>query len=230
VVAVRVQSVINQSVTTSIPLTSAQGWAAPTVGNLIVCWYGGGNIVTAPAGYTAGPSVVDNDAVYFWWKIAVSGDSAGVTLTQNTASAGVAGLVEYSGVSATPAETSSGTPTYNATGTQAAAVGPLSVPGTGTSGDLFIALGNALAYASTAPTSPAWTNSFVNFASQSSGTTNPTQTTTFVAEFQNTAAATPSTTVTWTNNAGDRSGIMIAFKLAAGAAANPIPYLVMART
>jgi hypothetical protein len=221
VAAVRVQSVTNQSLTTSIPLTSTQGWAAPTPGNLLVAWYGGDNTITAPTGYTAGPSVVDNNAAYFYWKIAVAGDSAGLTITQGGATAGTAGLIEYSGVvSASPQETQSGTPTYNATGAQAATIGPLSQVGTGTSGDLFVALGNAHAWASaTAPTGPAWTGGFTNFATQASGTTNPQASVSFVADFQNAAAATPSTTLTWTNNAGERSGIIIAFKLAAGGAA-----------
>jgi hypothetical protein len=230
VAATRVQSVANQSLTTSIPITATQGWAAPTVGNLLVAWYGGDNTVTTPTGFTAGPSVIDNNAVYFWWKIAVSGDSAGVTFTQAGASAGTAGLVEYSGVvSASPAETPGASATYNATGVSATTIGTLSQAGTGTSGDLFVAMVNSHGWSTaSAPASPVWTNSFVNFVVQTSASSNPTQNTSFVADFQNTAAATASTTCSWTNAAGERSAIIIAFKLAAGAAAAQIPLLVMA--
>jgi hypothetical protein len=224
VAATRIQSVSNQSLTTSIPVTATQGWAAPTVGNLLVAWYGGDNAVTTPTGWTAGPSVVDNNAAYFWWKIAVSGDSAGVTFTQSGASAGTAGLIEYSGiVSASPQETQSGTPTFNATGAQATTIGPLSQVGTNAAGDLFVAIGNAHAWnsASAIPTSPVWTSSFVNFVSVAAGTTIPQASVTWVADFQNTAAATPSTTLTWTNAAGERTGLIIAFKLAAGGTPPP---------
>jgi hypothetical protein len=217
VAATRVQSVSNQSLTTSIPVTSAQGWAAPTVGNLIVAWYSGDNTCTAPTGYTAGPSVVDANAVYFWWKIATAGDSAGVTFTQGGATPGTAGLIEYSGVLApSPAEAQGGSATFNTTANAAATVGPLSQAGTGSNGDLFLALAGAHSW-STAPTSPAWTNSFTNFATVTqAGASSGNSEATFLADFQNTAAATPSTTCTWTNNALDRSGIVIAFALAAG--------------
>lgn len=229
--AVRVQSVSNQSpTTTSIPVTSTQGWAAPTVGNLLVAWYGGDNTVTTPTGWTAGPSVVDNDAVYFWWKIAASGDSAGVTFTQSGSTPGTAGLVEYSGVlSASPAETAGASATTNTAASGGSSIGAISQAGTGTSGDLFVALANAHNWSSTTPpTAPTWTNSFVNFASVSSisGTTTGNASISFVADFQNTAAATPSTACSWsTTTVSNRSGLVIAFKLTTGAAPAAIPML-----
>jgi hypothetical protein len=217
VAAVRVQSVSNSSTTTSIAVTATQGWAAPTVGNLIVAWYGGDNTVTTPSGYTAGPSVVDNNAVYFWWKIATAGDSAGVTFTQSGATAGTAGLIEYSGVvTSSPQETAGPTPTFNVTGSAGTSAGPLSQNGTNADGDLFVAMANAHAWSTaSAPTSPSWTNSFANFVTQTAASSNPTQNTSFVADFQNTSAASASTTVSFTNASTERSALIIAFKLAA---------------
>jgi hypothetical protein len=216
--ATRVQNVTNTATTTTtITIGSTQGWVAPTAGNLIVAWYNGDATVTTPTGFTAGPSVVDGNGVYFWYKVA-AGTETTTTFTQAAASVGEAGLLEYSGMAATPFDVQNASPIT--TGSAGTTVPAVSVTATGTSGDLFLALAGLHGFGSaSAPTAPTWTNGFTNIVALGAGTVNTASYShAFVGEFQNTAAATVSTAASWTNTEQDRQEIVIAFKLAAGAA------------
>lgn len=226
--ATRVQSASNvDGGTTAIVIGSGQGWSTPTSGNVLVAWYSGDNTCSTPTGFTAGSSVVDNNAVYLFYK-ASNGTESSVTFTQGGSTDGACGLIEYSGVTASPFDTqvASGASTTN--GTSIAAV---SVTNTGADGDIHVAVaGLGETGAASAPASPVWTNSFTNIQTVTSGTPNTASfSMAFVAEFQNTAAATVSTGVSWTNQIACRQLLLISFKLAAGAAAQ-IPTLVMARS
>ena len=223
--ATLVQSASNSSNgAATLAVASGQGWGTPVAGNLLVITGNGDTTLTGPVGFTAGPSVVDGNGAYLWWKVA-AGTETTVTMTPGSSTAPITiTAMEYSGVSGTPTDVQS---TSTASGVQAAVTTSVSVTGTGTSGDLFVAAACLHAYA-TKPATPAWTNSFVNRVTTAGTTSGGTDVITFVGDFQNAAAAAASTVCSWTNNAPDRQELLIAFKLAAGGAAS-IPALVMAR-
>jgi hypothetical protein len=81
----------------TLAVGSAQGWATPTAGNLLVGW-AIGDTTASVSGWTAGPSIVNNNAVYFFYKTA-AGTETTVTFTSGPASALVVGVLEYSGAS-----------------------------------------------------------------------------------------------------------------------------------
>jgi hypothetical protein len=98
VAATRVQSAGNVITTgTALTLGSGNGWAAPTAGNLLILVTNGVQFVTTgPAGWTAGPSVANDNGAYLWWKIS-AGTETTITVTQNGGTPGFATIfcVEY---------------------------------------------------------------------------------------------------------------------------------------
>jgi hypothetical protein len=216
VAAVLVQTATNNTAgAATLAIGSGQGWATPAAGNLIVAWTSSDATNTAPAGFTAGPSVVDANAGYLWWKVAAGTESSLSIGIGATSSPTVFGLMEYSGVSATPTDVQNtwAGPTF----TPASSTTAASVAATGADGDLFVAVACLGGPGTAFPSAPAWTNSFVNRQTVNGGTVNTsTAQTGFSADFQNTAAATVSTAASWTGTAAQRQELIIAFKLAAG--------------
>jgi hypothetical protein len=227
----RVQSATNVDTgSTTIAVGSGQGWAAPTAGNLIVAFYNGDNTCTTPTGFSVGPSVVDNNACYCWYKVA-AGTETSVSFVQSASTQGQAWLIEYSGVTATPFDVQA---TSTVTATSGSVTTSASVTTTGTSGALLLAVA-ALANTVVAslPASPTWSNGFTNFlafgdgAAVAGGTTSNMYA--FTADLTTASAGVVSTSCSWTNAMMNRQELLIAFKLAASAAAE-IPILVMARS
>lgn len=197
----------------SLAVGSGQGWAAPTAGNLLIAWANSDTTMTL-SGWTAGPSVVDQNAAYLWYKVAAGTETSVTFSAGGSTSPFTVGLMEYSGATATPFDVQGTSSIQVTAGTTTTAV---SVTGTGTNGDLLIAVAALHFLTATAPTGPTWTNSFVNRMTVGP-TTNASAAIndiTFVGDFQNTAAATVSTACSWTNNASNRQELLIAFKLAA---------------
>lgn len=204
----------------SLAIGSGQGWVTPAAGNLIVAWSSSDATNTGPAGFSPGPSVVDANAGYIWFAIAAGTESSLSIGIGAASSPTVFGLMEYSGVSATPTDVQSfwAGPTF----TPASSTTATSVTGTGTIGDLFIAVACLGGPGTAFPSAPAWTNSFVNRQTVNGGTVNTSVAQTgFSADFQNTAPATVSTAASWTGTAAQRQELLIGFKLAAAAGPPP---------
>lgn len=217
-VASLVQSASNATTGTavaSLAVGSTQGWVAPTVGNLIVAWVNADVTATTPTGFSGGPSVVDGNGVYLWYKIA-AGTETTVTFPFTASDLGTGGLLEYSGVAASPFDIQNFSSVSGSSGTTTTAV---SLTGTGATGDLWVSVAGLHGNSSGAgPASPTWTNSFTNRQTVKTGGVAAGDCYTFVADFQNTAAATVSTSASWTTAALDRQELFIAFKLGAGGA------------
>lgn len=228
--ATLVQSVTNTSATTNsttLAIGSAQGWVAPSAGNLLVAHVNADNTVTGPAGWTAGPSVVDGNGAYTYWKIA-AGTETTTTFTGSSSGTICGGLFEYSGVAAFDVQP---TPT-TVSGTAANSTTSLSGTGAGASGDLWVAF--ALLHdnsGSTAPTGASWSGGFTNRQSVTAGVTNTiAYCYSYAADFQNTGTGTVTTQCTWTGGTmKDRQELLMGFTLSGGVI-TPIPLLVMART
>ncbi len=201
----------------SLAIGSGDGWAAPTAGNLLVATANGDNLVSTPSGWTAGPSVIDDNAIYLFWKIA-AGTESPVTLTEGGATDMIATVCEYSGATATPFDASNSS---TITVTEGTTTTNTSVTTTAP-GDLVIGAAGLYRFTDAfSASSPSWTNSFTNQLSQTvSGATN--RGATFLAELTAGAAGAYSTSASWTGSMTCRQQLMIAFKAATVTATAPV--------
>lgn len=203
----------NATSTANLSVGSGQGWATPTSGNLILAWANGNVTVTGPAGYTAGPSVVNGNGVYMWYKV-----SAGTETTASfthTASWMTVGLMEYSGLTATPFDVQSSSTQSTSSGTSTASA---SVTTTNAIGGVVVALAGLHGFA-TLLTGPSWTNSFTNQQSVTTSVDAFAATSTFVGHRIVSSNAAYATVCSWTNGTSDQQELIIGFKAAVGAAA-----------
>src|SRR5438128_1847817 len=95
-----VQRVGKGAVTASLSIGSTDGWATPTAGNLLVVSANSDALVTAPTGsgtWIAGPSVVDNNAAYTWYKFS-TGTETTITCAPSVSDDIAMTVCEYSGV------------------------------------------------------------------------------------------------------------------------------------
>lgn len=192
----------------TLVIGAGDGWATPTAGNLLVATANADATVTmTTAGFTAGPSVVDGNAAYVWWKIA-AGTESSITFTPGV-SAPIAGTVcEYSGSAASPADASNSSTIVGSSGNTTNAA-PVSTTQTG---DLVIAVA-ALHSGINAPSAPSWSDGFTNeLGPVSSGTGTSAHVHTFYGELVAGAADSYSTVCTWTTAFSDRQHLIIAFK------------------
>lgn len=199
------------SAAASVSIGAGDGWATPTSGNLLVVSANSDATVNTPSGYTLGPSVVDGNGAYVFWKISAGNEST-VTVSPTSAANTSITVCEYSGNDASPLDASNTSTISGSGGNTTTAVSVTTTAGA----DLIVAvaaihLGSGSGGGT--PTGPSWTNSFVNQLSTGTGGTNPTDTYTFYAELLPAGAAGAySTAATWTGNAGDRQELVIAFK------------------
>lgn len=208
----------------SISIGAGDGWATPTAGNLLVVTANSDATVTITnigTAWTAGPSVVDGNGAYIWWKIS-EGTESTITCTPSVSDTICITTCEYSGNLASPFDTSNSSTNAN-NGNNVTTSTSVT---TTADGDLIIAVAalHLSSGFSSAPTGPSWTNSFVNQISTGTGGTALIDCYTFYAELMPAgAAAAYATSAAWTNNVGDRQELVIAFKAAATAAATYPP-------
>lgn len=217
-----VQRASKSTTGTTIAIGAGDGWAAPTAGNLLVCSANSDALVTGPTGagsWTAGPSIVDGNAAYTWYKFA-TGTETSLTFTPSVSDTITVTACEYSGVAAFDTSNSSTINAVSGTQTNSAAVT------TAAAGDLvvvFALIHGTLGGTIAAPTGASWTNSFVNVLSPGTGGTADADTYTFVGELVVGAAGSYSTVCSWTNARADRQHIILAFtaSTSSGPAAAP---------
>lgn len=211
--------------TTSGAVGAGAGWSAPTAGNLLVAVYNLDVTMATPAGWAAGPSVVDDNAAYLFYKIATGTET---TISATFASTNcVTTACEYAGATATPFDAQNSSTITGSPGLTTTAAGVT----TTVAGDLVIAAATLydfnLAFQA-APASPSWTNGFTNVLSQNVNPSAARHGHTFLAELTAGAAGAYSTAATWTTGSMEaRHQLIIGFKAAATVAAGT-PILVMA--
>jgi hypothetical protein len=219
-----VQRVVKGANTTALAISSGDGWSPPTTGNLIVVSANSDSTVAiSGSGWTTGPSVVDGNGAYTWWK-ASNGTETTITCSPTGSAEITATACEYSGASL-PVDASNSSTIASSAGfvTTAASVT------TTASADLIVAYALLHGTGGGVPASPSWSNSFVNVLTGKSTTALTSAVTyTFMGELLPAGAAgSYSTVCTWITQAmGDRQHIILAFKASAGAPALP-PILVM---
>lgn len=204
----------------SVSIGAGDGWATPTTGNLLVVTANSDATVTITGTWTAGPSVIDGNGTYVWYRIS-DGTESTITCTPSVSDTIAITACEYSGAAASPFDVSNSSTIGGSSGATTTAV---SVTTTAT-GDLIVAAACLHTYSTaTAPTGPSWTNSFVNQLTAASGGTTVSDVTTFYAELIAGAGGAYSTAASWTNNAADRQELVIAFKAASTTAPAFPPY------
>lgn len=214
-----VQRIAKASTAGTSTIDSGTGWATPTAGNLIVVTANSDATVTmTSSGYTAGPSVVDNNAVYAWYKVA-AGTETSVVVTLGASTEIVHTACEYSGLTASPFDVSNTSTIPNTDGTSTTSVSVT----TTVDGDLVIALAGLADFSGSGanPTSPSWTNSFTNQLTSVSTGALGVRCNSFYAELIAGTAGAVSTSASWTNSAFKRQELVLAFK---AAAATSIPW------
>jgi hypothetical protein len=201
-----------------VTIGSGDGWAAPTAGNLIVVGASSdGTVTLTPAGFTAGPAVVDTNAAYAWWKVA-AGTETSLTATPNASTDTVFTVAEYSGVTGAPFDAQNSSQIANTAGTTTSATSV-----TTTAANDLIVVFACLGVLPSPITGLTWANGFVT---ASSGNTGATSGTFFrqhidMGERIVTTAALYSTSASWTNEATNRQQLMMAFKESPVVAAAP---------
>lgn len=210
----RIQNASNGDNTASLAVTLS---AAPIAGHLLIAWANSDATITiGGSGWTAGPSVIDGNGAYLWWKVAAASEPASVTFTPSVSDFVAAGILEYSGNTSTPFDAASSS-THS--GSAVSATTPVTVTTTALH-DLGIAA--ALLHNSTplpaAPTVPTWTNGWANIQSQGA-TSGSYGVYSFISDNLDLGAAGPVTTsVSWSTNTWlDAQQLVMTFTAAAGA-------------
>jgi hypothetical protein len=198
---------------TALSVGAAQGWAAPAAGNLLVITINVDVVVSTPSGWTAGPSVVDDNAAYLYYKIAAGTEST-ISVTVPSTN-GIITACEYSGATATPFDVQNSSTIAASPGSTTTSVSTT----TTAANDLVFAaacLYDFNAAFQPAPTSPVWTNSFANVITQDVNPNAARHGSTFVAELSAGAAGAYATACSWSSSLPEaRHQLQIAFKAAA---------------
>jgi hypothetical protein len=187
--------------------------AAPaTAGNLLVMSANCDSTIPAPSGFTLAVSAINAQACYLWYKTATGGETT-IAVAPTVARVVVAGIAEYSGIAASPLDA-----TATNTGTVSTS-GPVSAGSTGSTAqaaELVVAVTGPHGgfVSATAPTSPTWTNSYVNrVADNTADSVNPGRNAAlFMADLVVAATGTQSTSTSWTNAASDWGAVIATFK------------------
>jgi len=173
-----------------------------------------------PAGYSAGPSVVDDNAGYMFYKVAAGTEST-VSLTFGSTAA-ILTAASYTGTAAVPFDASNTSSIVQVHGTTTTSTSVT----TTAAGDLIVAVATLYDFQTPvgAPTSPSWTNSFVNTLDSDVNPNTGLHGHTFYGELIAGAAGAYSTSCSWTTQMEERQQLIAAFKAAAVSAAASPPF------
>lgn len=203
----------------SLSIGSGDGWVTPTPGNLLVV---SGNsdatLTMTTAGFTAGPSVVDGNGAYVWFKQATGAEST-ITITPGSAATTSMTALEIPGL-LLPIDASNSSIIAGVGGTTTTAA---SVTTTAAADFvLAFALIHSVPAAGAMATGPSWSNGFVNRLSITTAGVGGPDSAIFVGELNVGGAGSYSTVCTWTNNMNDRQHIIVAFRAADDVPSRPI--------
>lgn len=209
----RVQNAAGGADGTSLTVTLP---SAPTAGNLLIAVGNADALITiGGSGWNAGPSVIDGNGAYLWWKIAGASEPASVVFTPSVSDYITAGLLEYSGNAASPFDVS-GSSTHSGSATNTTTAASMT---TTTDHDLGIAVGllhQNRGSPTVAPDTPVWSGSAAWVSAQSAGAVSGSNVTvwTFVADNLDLGAAgAASASVAWsTVSWPDAQQLIAAFK------------------
>lgn len=190
---------------------------APAVGELDVIGINSDTTVSTPPGFTlpANGSRVNNQGHYLFYRFAVGGEAASVTVTTNGNFNAALRWSRFSGVDAFEVAANAGLDSSSGTSTPAVSTGVLSTT-------TMLVVADAGLHGNTAgtPTDPVWANAYTAMESITQGLGGAAANGFSAYKTPvGTAAETPS--VSWTNPQSDRYIIVAAFTTLAGATVAP---------
>jgi hypothetical protein len=199
---------------------AGDGWSTPAAGNLLIATWNLDVTMSTPSGWTAGPSVVDDNAAYLFYKIS-NGTESTVSATFSSTNP-VTTCCEYAGATAIPFDVSNSSTVTASPGATTTAVSVT----TTAPGDLifsFASLFDFNAAFQPAPTVPAWTNGMTNVINHDVAPNTGKHGCTLIGELTAGAASAYSTAASWSSASMEaRHQLTIAFKAAAVVAAEPV--------
>jgi len=207
--------------------TNTVTWdASATAGNVLVIIVGSDDYITSgnrPAGYTFSTGMGQEGFLghYLFWKVAAGGEtSAQYTLSASATSSWI--TAEISGLDASPYDVSNG----QLAGSGEAYTTPAVTP---TSGDRYLIASMGGSNATLTLTLSTWLNSFIERHDIGNTLGSGTRDTVGYADLAVTAngATAYSSGATYNDAGGNRTGLIIAFKVAAGGAAVPSRALLL---
>lgn len=185
---------------------------APTPGNLVLVGANSDATLTGPAGFLLAESSISGQGLYLWYRVAQSGDSATASVVPSVTDSVAGGILEYSGLTATPLDkTASGSASAGSTTVSTGTTGT-----TSQANELVIVLAGPHAGPS-AFSLTSWTGGYTTQVSegQGLGTFGTTVVGCFIGDLIVSAAGTYGSTATYTP-AGDAGGLVATFLAAAG--------------
>lgn len=206
----------------NVSIGAADGWVTPTAGNLIVVAGSSDGLLSASPAMNPGPAVIDDNAVYLWWKIS-DGTESTITVSPNASTDTAIAVAEYSGVVAVSPTDGDNTASITGTSGTTTNIAPITLSAVG---DIVIAiagLGRVNGTSDPHPTAFSWSNGFTARVSANTGTTSgafPRQYINFGDLFSG-ATGSISTAGSWTNPMLNRQHIIMAFKAATAAVTAP---------
>lgn len=164
----RIQQASNGLTAASLTITLG---STPIAGDLLVAWANSDATVTiGGSGWTAGPSQVDGNGAYSWYKIAGASEPSSVTFTPSVSDFICAGLIEYHGAYATAAASLDAQNSSLHSGTVVSTTNSASVtPSTWSDLIIGIACLHKFNANTVDPTAPVWTGGLSNVQAQGVG-------------------------------------------------------------
>lgn len=201
----RVQTKAGQTSVTSASLAVTLD-TPPTPGNLLIAAANSDATVATPSGFTLAVSAIAGQALYLWYRVVQSGDSATVTFVPSVSDCVAAGLLEYSGLTASPFDKVAS----NTTLFSASAISTGTTPATSQVNELVVAAAGP--HSVGAPwTLSSWTAGFTSQITQGNAV-GLDFAGLFVADRIEPAVSTESATCTFTGNFSNAGAAIVTFK------------------
>jgi hypothetical protein len=188
--------------------------APPTPGNFLVACCNSDATVATPAGFEVAVSAVNFSGLYIFYRVVQSGDSATVTFTPSVSDSVAAGVIEYSGLTATPLDkTASNTTTSSATSLFTGSAGA-----TSQANELIIVVVGPHGGAGHPWVFSSWSGAYASQIEEPNGLENSGAGTAacHIGDQIVSSIVTPSATGTWSPASGDAAAAIATFKVAAG--------------
>lgn len=217
-----------QAAVNTATATNTVTWdTAATAGNLLVIIAACNDYVTAgnrPSGFTQSTGMAQETfhGMYLWWKVAAGGETS-ASYTLNSAEFSVWHTLEISGLTASPYDISAGQFQQTLTSSYTT---PAITP---TSGDRYLIAAQGGSRPADGITLSTWLNSFTERGDVSNTTGTGTRDVAGWADFSVTAngSTSYSSGVTYSQTVDAKTGLIIAFKVAAAGAAPPAKQLLL---
>lgn len=187
--------------------------SAPTAGNTLIACCNSDATIATPAGFTLAVSAVSGQGLYIFVRDVQAGDSATVTFTPSVSDAVAGGVLEYSGLTATPLDKVAS----NTTNSAATAIATGTTGITAQADELLIVVVGPHAGNGHPWVLSSWTAGYTSQIEEPEGLNGASSAACHIGDRIVTATGTYSATGTWTPASSDAGAAIATFKIAAAA-------------